>query len=70
MKRIRSTLMLALLLLLFGGMVSQASAEEQKGGLFVNPTTDDTWAAAKAILFAHEKVLSCSSAATGRWPSG
>ncbi len=30
---------------------------ESKGGLFVNLTTDDTWSAAKAILFAHEKVL-------------
>jgi predicted peroxiredoxin len=36
---------------------STASLAESKGGLFVNLTTDDTWAAAKAILFAHEKVL-------------
>ena len=42
--------------LLFGGFALPVSAEE-KGGLFVNLTTDDTWAAAKAILFAHEKVL-------------
>lgn len=34
-----------------------AHAEEQKGGLFVNLTTDDTWAATKAIMFAHQKVL-------------
>lgn len=34
-----------------------AHAEESKGGLFVNLTTDDTWAATKAIMFAHEKVL-------------
>ncbi|WP_186766268.1 DsrE family protein [Phaeobacter marinintestinus] len=26
-------------------------------GLFVNLTTDDTWAAAKAIMFAHQKSL-------------
>jgi sulfur relay (sulfurtransferase) complex TusBCD TusD component (DsrE family) len=43
--------------LLVGGFVSAASAAEEKGGLFINLTTDDTWAAAKAILFAHEKVL-------------
>jgi len=34
-----------------------ATAEEGKQGLFVNLTTDDTWAAAKAIMFAHEKSL-------------
>lgn len=28
-----------------------------KSGLFINLTTDDTWSAAKAIMFAHEKVL-------------
>ena len=43
--------------ILFGGLVSIASAADAKGGLFVNLTTDDTWSAAKAILFAHEKVL-------------
>lgn len=32
-------------------------AEESRPGLFINLTTDDTWAAAKAIMFAHEKVL-------------
>ena len=35
---------------------AQAS-EEGKPALFVNLTTDDTWAAAKAIMFAHEKSL-------------
>ncbi|MDF1802390.1 hypothetical protein [Thalassovita sp.] len=47
-------LMLALSLLI---MPMTASAEESKPGLFVNLTTDDTWAAAKAIMFAHEKSL-------------
>lgn len=41
----------------FGGYLSVASATDAKGGLFVNLTTDDTWAAAKAILFAHDRVL-------------
>jgi hypothetical protein len=36
------------------GATSVAKAEEAKGGLFVNLTTDDTWVAAKAIAFAHE----------------
>ena len=34
-----------------------ARADEAKGGLFINLTTDDTWAAAKAIMFAHQKAL-------------
>lgn len=33
------------------------AADESKPGLFVNLTTDDTWSAAKAIFFAHEKAL-------------
>ena len=41
----------------FAGYVSVASASDAKGGLFVNLTTDDTWSAAKAILFAHDRVL-------------
>lgn len=34
-----------------------ADAEDGKGRLFVNLTTDDTWSAAKAIMFAHQKSL-------------
>ena len=45
------------LVLLLGSFGSMANAAEAKGGLLVNLTTDDTWAAAKAILFAHERVL-------------
>ncbi len=37
--------------------VQTAQAQEGKMGLFVNLTTDDTWAAAKAISFAHQKAL-------------
>jgi sulfur relay (sulfurtransferase) complex TusBCD TusD component (DsrE family) len=55
MKRV---VIVALVLMLGAtGLSWHASAEESKGGLFVNLTTDDTWAAAKAILFAHQKVL-------------
>ena len=47
-------LMFALSLLITPLMVN---AQEEKPGLFINLTTDDTWAAAKAIMFAHEKSL-------------
>ncbi|NEX15189.1 MAG: hypothetical protein C1943_00790 [Halochromatium sp.] len=50
-------LLTCILLLSLTGLSWTAQAEEAKGGLFVNLTTDDTWAAAKAIQFAHEKVL-------------
>ena len=56
MKKISSVLVVAFILFL-GGFVSMANAGGEKGGLFVNLTTDDTWSAAKAILFAHQKVL-------------
>ena len=48
---------LTVLLLVLGSFTMVTHAAEHKGGLFVNLSTDDTWAAAKAILFAHEKVL-------------
>lgn len=50
-------LFLALAVVLFTGLLQASYAEEAKGGLFVNLTTDDTWAATKAIMFAHQKVL-------------
>ena len=54
MKKLLFSILVTLTIL---GATPVASAEEVEGGLFVNLTTDDTWAAAKAILFAHEKVL-------------
>jgi sulfur relay (sulfurtransferase) complex TusBCD TusD component (DsrE family) len=51
------TAAIIVLMLLLGAFGQIANAADAKGGLFVNLTTDDTWAAAKAILFAHEKVL-------------
>jgi predicted peroxiredoxin len=57
-RSMQRTFIVALVLLLgLTGLSWNANAEEPKGGLFVNLTTDDTWAAAKAILFAHQKVL-------------
>lgn len=37
--------------------VAKASEPGTSGGLFINLTTDDTWSAAKAIYFAHNKAL-------------
>jgi predicted peroxiredoxin len=53
----KKLLCLMLLILVILGATPVASSEDVDGGLFVNLTTDDTWAAAKAIAFAHEKVL-------------
>ncbi|MGB5736923.1 MAG: DsrE family protein [Thiohalocapsa sp.] len=55
MKRVVAVV--AVLGVLLSGFAFNASAADEKGGLFVNLTTDDTWSAAKAILFAHEQVL-------------
>lgn len=48
---------LALVLTSFSIATPAAYAEDSKPGLFVNLTTDDTWSAAKAIMFAHQKAL-------------
>ncbi|MCW9034370.1 MAG: DsrE family protein [Rhodospirillales bacterium] len=47
---------LAIFALLIGLQTQPAQAAD-KPGLFVNLTTDDTWAATKAIMFAHKKAL-------------
>ena len=47
----------AFAVILFARVLQSSQADEAKGGLFVNLTTDDTWAATKAIMFAHQKVL-------------
>jgi len=56
MKSINS-IFLATFLLLLTSVFSSVYAEDQKGGLFVNLTTDETRAANKAIMFAHKRVL-------------
>ncbi len=57
----RAALAAAMVAVIFTALmpvVSPANAADQaKPGLFVNLTTDDTWSAAKAIYFAHEKAL-------------
>ena len=52
-----SYVMTILAFVLLAGVFSPADAEDRKSGLFINLTTDDTWAATKAVMFAHEKVL-------------
>jgi len=56
MQKLKSIVAITLAIVLVG-FVSVANASDEKAGLFVNLTTDDTWAATKAIMFAHEKVL-------------
>ena len=56
MRSFKTTLFGVLLAALLAASTTQAS-EGDSMGLFVNLTTDDTWSAAKAIFFAHEKVL-------------
>lgn len=55
----------AIFLAVLGVSPATTAAADQKpeGGLFINLTTDDTWSAAKAIHFAHQRVL-----ASGRRP--
>lgn len=54
---ILKTTFATLLVVLGAFLAGPAAAEEGKPGLFVNLTTDDTWAATKAIMFAHQKAL-------------
>jgi len=53
------SLVLAFAIALFAGAGTDVARADEgaKRGLFVNLTTDDTWAAAKAIMFAHQKSL-------------
>lgn len=47
-------ILLALLLAVFAATSVHA---DDRQGLFINLTTDDTWSASKAIFFAHHRVL-------------
>ena len=61
--------LLAALMLVSGlfAALPAAQAQDAKPGLFVNLTTDDTWAAAKAIMFAHEKALKNGHKSVAIW---
>jgi sulfur relay (sulfurtransferase) complex TusBCD TusD component (DsrE family) len=56
-KIMRLTVLKLMLVLAMWMAPLSAFAQDSKPGLFINLTTDDTWAAAKAIMFAHEKSL-------------
>jgi len=66
MKKTNSAI-LVLIFAIIASFFSAAYAEDQKSGLFVNLTTDDTWAATKAIFFAHEKVLKSGHKPVAIW---
>lgn len=57
----------AVILIMLIAIAPASMAEENKAGLFINLTTDDTWAAAKAIFFAHEKVLKSGHKPVAIW---
>lgn len=68
MTRLKTLLVVALTLLsIMGSVVHAQQADTKTRGLFVNLTTDDTWSAAKAISFAHEKVLKNGHAPVAIW---
>jgi sulfur relay (sulfurtransferase) complex TusBCD TusD component (DsrE family) len=52
---------------LMAPMAYAQDADVKTRGLFVNLTTDDTWSAAKAISFAHEKVLANGHSPVAIW---
>jgi len=66
MKQIKSIATL-LTLVLACAFTSVSFAAEHEGGLFINLTTDDTWAATKAIMFAHQKVLKSGHKPVAIW---
>lgn len=58
----------AVMLFSFAATVSHAQQTDVTSrGLFVNLTTDDTWAAAKAISFAHGKALANGHSPVAIW---
>lgn len=58
MTRIRAFLFALLAMFAIASTPLPAQAQDAvKPGLFINLTTDDTWSAAKAIMFAHERAL-------------
>jgi predicted peroxiredoxin len=46
-----------LMVLLFTAFSATSAHSDDRQGLFINLTTDDTWSASKAIFFAHHRVL-------------
>jgi len=67
MKMLKNTVIMlfAAMTILHGA--AGANAQTGKPGLFINLTTDDTWSAAKAIMFAHEKALKNGHSPVAIW---
>ncbi len=63
----RTAMILATIAMLAMAPLTDARAADGKPGLFVNLTTDDTWSAAKAIFFAHDKALKNGHAPVVVW---
>ncbi len=57
----------AICLAMLGANPATAADPKPEGGLFINLTTDDTWAAAKAIHFAHQRVLTSGRQPVAIW---
>lgn len=68
MRSIKSLFVVVLTMLsLVAPMAHAQDADVKSRGLFVNLTTDDTWSAAKAINFAHEKALKNGHSPVAIW---
>jgi len=68
MTRLKTLFTVALTLLALAAPMAHAQdADVKLRGLFVNLTTDDTWSAAKAISFAHQKALKNGHAPVAIW---
>src|SRR6056297_1969581 len=57
MSKIRAIVIAILAAFALTGAPASASDDTKTGGLFINLTSDDTWTAAKAIFFAHQRAL-------------
>jgi len=62
-----TSLVLALAVIIVGTPTVTLADSHGKPGLFVNLTTDDTWAATKAVMFAHKKVLNAGHKPVAIW---
>ena len=60
-------LVLILMVALLTAFAATSVHADEKQGLFVNLTTDDTWSASKAIFFAHHRVLKSGHEPVAIW---
>lgn len=68
MRTLHKILFAAFAFIVLAAAPSIAEAQDSRsGGLFVNLTSDDTWTAAKAIMFAHQKALKSGHKPVAIW---